>query len=71
MNDLQIMMIIEYMTNTLDRYEKKLVMIKNERFFIGYRPEDYYELVTLKVQIECLREHFKVIRDLIEIYKND
>lgn len=63
-----VVLILEYMMSALERKEKEIQQIKENRFFFGYRDEDYFKLMKLKIELECMRDNFKVIRNFIEIY---
>ena len=63
--------LLQYMCNTLDKYENEIQEIKNRKFYSKFDEEDYYKMLLAQVRYETLSDSFKVIKEFLYFMQND
>lgn len=65
-NELAVNMILEYMSNTYNRYERDFQIVKNRVDVYGLNADDYYDLIVCQTRLDCAGSQFRCIRQLLK-----
>lgn len=65
-DDLFVNMLLEYMNNTYNRYERDFQLVRNRIDVYGLNADDYYDLIVCQIRLDCAASQFRCIRQLLK-----